>query len=170
VASSTSSDAPGAAVVVDGRGGLRENLGKDLAVSDWHEVSQADVDAFAAATGDRQWIHVDPERAAAGPFGGTIAHGLLTLSLASATQGELLEIRGFSLALNYGYDRIRFPGMVPTGSRIRVRLHLAEVTEMDAGVQVKIQQIVELDGARKPVCVADAVSRYLDADPASAAE
>jgi len=139
--------------------GLRAATGSDLGVTEWHEVTQAEVDAFAEATGDRQWIHVDPQRAAQSPLGGTIAHGLYTLSLAPAMTSTLLSFEGFAFALNYGYNRVRFPAPLPVGSRVRMRATLAAVEEIAGGAQVTIVQTFEREGADKPVCVAESVAR-----------
>ena len=138
---------------------LRAAVGRDLGVTDWREIAQADVDAFADVTGDHQWIHVDPERAAASPIGGTIAHGLLTLALAPAMTASLLSFEGFAFALNYGYERVRFPGQVPVGSRVRMRATLARVEDVPGGAQVTIVQTFEREGVEKPVCVAESLAR-----------
>jgi acyl dehydratase len=139
--------------------GLREAEGRELGVTEWREITQADVDAFAEATGDHQWIHVDPERAAASPLGGTIAHGLLTLSLAPAMTASLLSFEGFAFALNYGYDRVRFPAPLPVGARLRMRATLASVQDIPGGAQITIVQTFEVDGGTKPVCVAESLAR-----------
>jgi acyl dehydratase len=138
---------------------LRAAVGRDLGVTDWREITQAEVDAFADATGDHQWIHVDPERAARSPLGGTIAHGLFTLSLAPAMTDSLLSFEGFAFALNYGYNRVRFPGPVPVGARVRLRARLANVEDIPGGAQVTIVQTFEREGVDKPVCVAESLAR-----------
>jgi acyl dehydratase len=138
---------------------LRAAQGVELGVSGWREVTQAEVDAFAAATGDHQWIHVDPERAAQSPLGGTIAHGLYTLSLAPALTSELLSFEGFAFALNYGYNRVRFPAALPVGSRVRMRATLAAVDDIPGGAQITIVQTFECEGTEKPVCVAESLAR-----------
>jgi acyl dehydratase len=138
---------------------LRAATGAELGVTDWHEVTQAEVDAFADATGDHQWIHVDPERAAQSPLGGTIAHGLFTLSLAPAMTAALLSFEGFAFGLNYGYNRVRFPAPLPVGSRVRMRATLAGVEDIPGGAQITIAQTFEREGADKPVCVAESVAR-----------
>jgi acyl dehydratase len=138
---------------------LRAKVGEELGVSDWLEISQADIDAFAQATGDHQWIHVDPERAAQTPFGGTIAHGLLTLSLGPRFTDEAFSLEGFAFALNYGYDRVRFPAPLPVDSRVRMRATLSSVDEVPGGVQMKVTQTFEIDGGEKPVCVAEQLVR-----------
>ena len=144
---------------LSGLDGLRAAEGRELGVTDWREITQADVDAFADATGDHQWIHVDPERAAASPLGGTIAHGLLTLSLAPAMTSSLLSFEGFAFALNYGYDRVRFPAPLPVGARVRLRAKLASVEDIPGGAQITIVQTFEVEGGEKPVCVAESLSR-----------
>lgn len=139
---------------------LLDMVGADLGISSWIEVSQAAVDGFAEATGDHQWIHVDVERAKAGPFGGTIAHGYLTLSMLIPMWSELLVVEVTSMAVNYGLDRVRFPAPVPVGSRIRTSGTLSSAEEVSGGVQVKAQLTVECDAQEKPVCVAEAIFRF----------
>ena len=138
---------------------VREYIGKELGVSDWHEVTQEEVDAFADATGDHQWIHVDPERAKETPFGGTIAHGYYTLSLAPKFSYELFEIRGFAFGLNYGLNKVRFPAAMPVGRRVRMRAELASVDDVAGGFQIATTLTFELDGGEKPVCVAESLAR-----------
>jgi acyl dehydratase len=142
-----------------GLDGLRDAEGRELGVTEWREITQAEVDAFADATGDHQWIHVDPERAAASPLGGTIAHGLLTLSLAPAMTASLLSFEGFAFALNYGYDRVRFPAPLRVGARLRMRATLASVTDIPGGAQITLVQTFEVEGGTKPVCVAESLAR-----------
>src|SRR3954471_20250311 len=115
---------------------LRGKIGEELGVSSWHEVTQDQVDAFAEVTGDAQWIPVDRERAAQTPFGGTIAHGLLTLSLGPRFTYELFSVEGFAFALNYGFSKVRFPSPLPVGSKVRMRATLAAVDDVSGGVQV----------------------------------
>ena len=147
-------------ITVDGLAEVKELAGRDLGRSDWLEVTQDRVDTFADATGDHQWIHVDPERAKTGPFGGTIAHGYLTLSLVIPLFTELLEIRGVSMGINYGLDKVRFPNPVRVGSKIRLAATVAEVTDVAGnGVQMLLDFTVEIDGETKPACVARAVYR-----------
>jgi acyl dehydratase len=138
---------------------LRSKLGTELGVSAWHEVTQEEIDAFADATGDHQWIHVDPERAAQTTFGGTIAHGLLTLSLGPRFTFELFTIEGFAFGLNYGYNKVRFPAPVPVGSRVRMRAALTAADDVPGGVQITITQTFEREHEAKPVCVAESVAR-----------
>jgi acyl dehydratase len=144
---------------VSGMDGLRAAVGAELGVTDWHEVTQAEIDAFADVTGDHQWIHVDRERAAQTPFGGTIAHGLFTLSLAPAMTDSLLAFDGFAFALNYGYNRVRFPAPLPVGSRVRLRATLTAVEDVPGGAQITIVQTFEREGFEKPVCVAESLAR-----------
>lgn len=134
--------------------------GLTLGPSSWKEIEQARIDAFADATEDHQWIHVDPERAAHGPFGTTIAHGYLTLALVVPFAYELLHVEDASLGVNYGLDRVRFPAPVPVGSRIRATLEVVDVSAFDGGVQATLKATIERDGGEKPVCVAEVVFRY----------
>jgi acyl dehydratase len=140
--------------------GLKEHVGEQLGWTDWREITQERVDLFADATDDHQWIHVDPERAAAGPFGGTIAHGYLTLSLIAPLLGELLHVDGVSMGINYGLDRVRFPAPVPVGARIRAGAELAEVNEVPGGVQSKLVVTFEVENGDKPACVAEVLVRH----------
>lgn len=139
---------------------LRAAVGEDLGVSDWLEVDQQRIDRFADATGDHQWIHVDPDRAASGPFGRTIAHGYLTLSLLPAFVPQVLRVDGARMGINYGVNKVRFPSPVPVGSRLRARAALTDVTDVDGGVQLTTKVTVEREGGDKPVCVAESVSRF----------
>ncbi|MER6914673.1 MaoC family dehydratase [Streptomyces sp. NPDC000594] len=141
-------------------GELRAAIGEPLGYSDWLEIDQKRIDLFAEATGDHQWIHVDPERAAAGPFGATVAHGYLTLSLLPALVPQVLRVEGLRMGLNYGTDKVRFPAPVPVGSRLRATAVIANVVETGGGVQVTAVVTVEREGGTKPVCVAESVSRY----------
>ncbi|KOX38299.1 MULTISPECIES: MaoC family dehydratase [unclassified Streptomyces] len=139
---------------------LRAGVGEQLGHSDWLEVDQKRIDLFAEATGDHQWIHVDPERAAAGPFGTTIAHGYLTLSLLPVFVPQVLAVEGVRMGINYGTEKVRFPAPVPVGSRLRATAVLAKAEEVAGGVQVTAAVTVEREGSEKPVCVAESVSRY----------
>ncbi|MBZ3902639.1 MaoC family dehydratase [Streptomyces brasiliscabiei] len=139
---------------------LKAAVGEQLGYSDWLEVDQKRIDLFAEATGDHQWIHVDPEKAAAGPFGTTIAHGYLTLSLLPLFVPQVLKVDNVKMGVNYGTNKVRFPGPVPVGSRLRATATLQEVAEAGGGVQVTAAVVVEREGADKPVCVAESVSRY----------
>jgi acyl dehydratase len=149
---------------INGMDGLRAAIGTELGVTEWHEVTQAAVDTFAEATGDHQWIHVDPERAAQSPLGGTIVHGLYTLSLAPALTSALLSFDGFAFALNYGYNRVRFPALLPVGSRLRLHVTLDTVEDIPGGAQITIVQTFEREGGDKPVCVAESVARVYVAE------
>jgi len=133
---------------------LRDLVGQELGPSSWIDVTQERIDAFASATDDHQWIHVDSERAAGGPFGGTIAHGFLTLSLCIPILEELLPRRG-RMGVNYGVDRVRFPAPVPSGSRVRGRLRVVSVDDVPQGERATIEATVECEGVEKPVCVAE---------------
>jgi len=140
---------------------LAASAGKHLGHSAWMEVTQERIQLFADATDDQQWIHVDPARAAQGPFGAPIAHGYLTLSLVNRFLPEIVEVRGISMGVNYGADRVRFPAPVKVGSRIRGGAELLEVeSTKDGGVQAKIRVTVEIEGSERPACVVDTISRY----------
>jgi acyl dehydratase len=148
-------------ITVDGLGEIKALAGRDLGHSDWLEITQERVNTFAEATGDHQWIHVDVERAAAGPFGGPIAHGYLTLSLVIPLFTELLQITGTTMSVNYGLEKVRFPSPVRVGSKIRLAATVAEVTEVAGnGVQMVLDFTVEIDGQPKPACVARPVYRH----------
>ena len=135
-------------------------VGDTYGPSEWLEITQKRIDGFGEATGDDQWIHVDPEKAAQGPFGTTIAHGFLTLSLLVKFQYEVRPERGeFRMGINYGVNKVRFPAPVPVGSRIRAHFEILEVSEVEGGVQVVTKGTVEREGEEKPVCVAEMVSR-----------
>ena len=134
--------------------------GSDFGPSSWIEIPQEKMDAFADATGDHQWIHVEPERAAATPFGSTIAHGYLTLSLLPAMSYEVVPRQGGGMAVNYGLNRVRFPAPVPVGSRVCGTFRVDQVDESDWGFQAQMTATVEREGGEKPVCVAELVFRY----------
>ena len=146
-------------LTITGPDELKSKVGEELGVSDWHEVTQEAVNAFADATEDFQWIHVDPERAKDTPFGGTIAHGLYTLSLGPKFSYAMFSLEGFTFGLNYGYDKVRFPAPVPVGSRVRMRATLAKVDDVPGGLQITITQTYEVEGVEKPACVAESLSR-----------
>jgi len=135
-------------------------VGSEFGPSSWIEVSQERIDAFAEATGDRQWIHVDREAAAAGPFGSTIAHGYLTLSLLPVMSYEVVPREDGGMAVNYGLNRVRFPAPVPSGSRVRGSFRVDSVDEFDGGYQATMTATIEREGGDKPVCVAELVFRY----------
>ena len=152
-----------AATVINGIDDLRGRVGEELGVSDWVEVTQEMIDAFADATGDHQWIHVDPERAKDTPFGGTIAHGLFTLGLGPQFSYSMFSIEGIAFGINYGYDRVRFPAPLPVNSKVRMRATLSDIQDVAGGVQFKITQTFEIEGGEKPVCVAESLSRAFPA-------
>lgn len=139
---------------------LPSKVGEHIGYSGWHTVTQEQVNLFADATGDHQWIHVDPERAKSGPFGGPIAHGYLTLSLGPVLLGEVVSVSGVSMGLNYGCNKVRFPSPVPVPSRIRAGATLDSLTEIAGGAQVVMTMVFEVEGKEKPSCVAEAVFRY----------
>ncbi|MEV5550572.1 MaoC family dehydratase [Streptomyces sp. NPDC052309] len=147
-------------ITVNGLDELKKLAGSDLGTSEWIEVTQERIDTFADATGDHQWIHVDPERAAAGPFGAPIAHGYLTLSLFIPLFTELLDVQGVTTKVNYGLDKVRFPAPVKAGSRIRLAGRLAEVTEVPGGVQIAVDGTIEAEGGAKPAAVLRSLSRF----------
>ncbi|HEU5112883.1 MAG TPA: MaoC family dehydratase [Acidimicrobiia bacterium] len=139
---------------------FQDRVGAEIGVSDWMEITQERVDAFAAATDDHQWIHVDRERAAASPFGGTIAHGFLTLSLTVALSAQVpLDVGSPVMGINYGLEKVRFPAPVPVGSRIRARVGLVSVSDVEGGIQLNRQVTIEVEGTEKPAMVAETVSR-----------
>ncbi|OZC83931.1 dehydratase [Rhodococcus sp. 06-412-2C] len=137
-------------------------VGRTLGTSVWREITQSDVDQFAKATGDEQWIHVDVERAKSGPFGGTIAHGYLTLSLIAPLFDNLLTVENLGMGVNYGLNKTRFPAPVPVGSRVRLTAAVNAADEIKGGVQIVVSITIERDGGDKPVCIAEAVLRYYD--------
>ncbi|WP_205696353.1 MaoC family dehydratase [Conexibacter sp. SYSU D00693] len=139
---------------------LKANVGEEIGVSDWLEVTQDVINAFADATGDHQWIHVDPEKAASTPFGGTIAHGLYTLSIGPKLSYDMYTVDGVAFALNYGYDKVRFPSPLPVGSKLRMRVTVSSVDDVAGGAQVKFTQTFEREGGDKPVCVAEQLVRF----------
>jgi acyl dehydratase len=146
-------------LTINGIDDLKARVGQELGVSDWHEVTQAGIDAFAAATDDHQFIHVDPERAKQTPFGSTIAHGLYTLSLGPKFSYAMFSVDDIAFGLNYGYEKVRFPAPVPVDSKLRMRAELVKVDDIAGGVQFTIKQTYEVEGGEKPVCVAESVSR-----------
>ena len=147
--------------IIDGPADLQEKVGQHLGYSDWLEITQDRVNQFAEATGDFQWIHVDVERAKTGPFGGPIAHGFLTLSLAPGLLKDVWQVRGAKMGVNYGLNKVRFPSPVPVGSKVRAGAALKEVTDVGGGgVQLVLEATFEVEGADKPACVAELVFRY----------
>jgi acyl dehydratase len=148
------------ATTIDGIDGLKACVGQHLGYSDYVEITQQRVNLFAEATGDHQWIHVDVERATAGPFGGPIAHGYLTLSLGPVLLPEILHVSGITMGVNYGTNKVRFPSPVPVGAKLRLGATLAGVEDVTGGAQLTIALVFEIEGAPKPACVAEVVYRY----------
>lgn len=141
---------------------LLDSVGAELGHSDWFEITQERINQFAEATGDYQWIHIDEEQAKQGPFGATIAHGYLTLSLTNMFLPEIISVENISMGINYGVNKVRFPAPVPSGSKVRFSAVLQDVTEIPGGVQAIIVITVEVEGSDKPCCVVESVTRYLD--------
>jgi acyl dehydratase len=153
-----------AQVAISGIDELKGLIGQEIGPSDWREVTQEDIDLFARVSGDDQWIHVDPDRAKnESPFGTTVAHGNLTLSLIDGFRKDLLESSGFKLGVNYGWNRVRFPAPVPSGSRVRGKSEVVSVDDVGGGWwQVVTKYTVEVEGSEKPSCVAEGVGRVLE--------
>ncbi|MFE7842213.1 MaoC family dehydratase [Streptomyces sp. NPDC057474] len=147
-------------ITANGIDELKKLAGSDLGTSEWIEVTQERIDTFADATGDHQWIHVDPEKAAEGPFGAPIAHGYLTLSLFIPLFTELLDVEGVSTKVNYGLNKVRFPSPVKVGSKIRLVGRLASVEDVPGGVQITVDGTIEIEGAPKPAAVLQSLSRF----------
>ena len=146
-------------LTVNGIDELKSKVGEELGVSEWHEVTQDKIDAFAEVTGDDQWIHIDPERAKETPFGGTIAHGYYTLSLAPRFSYDLFKLEGVAFGLNYGLNKVRFPAPFPVGSKVRMRVSIQSVDDIPGGAQLTVVNTFETEGGEKPVCVAETVAR-----------
>jgi acyl dehydratase len=146
--------------IIDGIDGLKAKVGEHLGYSDYVEITQEQVNQFADATGDHQWIHIDVERAKAGPFGGPIAHGYLTLSLGPALSPQIMAVTGISMGVNYGCNKVRFPSPEPVGSKVRLGQKLLSVEDVAGGAQVTMEFTFEVEGAPKPSCVAEVVFRY----------
>ncbi len=142
---------------------LLDAPGKHLGYSPWLEIDQRRIDLFAEATGDHQWIHVDPVRASAGPFGKTIAHGYLTLSLANQFLPQIMQVDNVSMGVNYGCEKVRFPAAVPVGSRVRGGGEVISAEEVKGGVQVVVRMTIEIEGSDRPACVIDTISRFFSA-------
>lgn len=151
------------AMIFETPAALLERVGEQLGHSDWISVEQSRIDQFAEATGDHQWIHVDPARAASGPFGACIAHGYLTLALVNLFLPQIVEVRGISMGVNYGCEKVRFPNVVRAGSRVRGSAQLVAAEEVKGGVQATIRVSVEIEGEDRPGCVVDTISRYYPA-------
>ena len=146
--------------VIDGIDGLKAKVGEHLGYSDYVQITQEQVNQFADATGDHQWIHVDGERAKAGPFGAPIAHGYLTLSLGPALLPQIMEVSGVAMGVNYGANKIRFPSPVPVGAKVRLGAKLLAVEDVTGGAQGTVEMTFEVEGAPKPSCVAEVIFRY----------
>ena len=143
---------------------LKDAVGRQLGTSDWLEIDQKRIDLFAEATGDHQWIHVDPERAKHGPFGTTIAHGYLTQALVNLFLPQIVEVRGTRMGINYGADKLRFPAPVPVGSKLRGKGELIGASDTkDGAVQATVRVTVEIEGGDRPACVIDTISRFYPA-------
>ncbi|OBF92154.1 dehydratase [Mycobacterium sp. 852002-51163_SCH5372311] len=155
--------APAFPKIYDGVAGFQAHVGEHLGYSDWRRVTQREIDLFAEATGDRQWIHVDPEAAARGPYGRTIAHGYLTLSLVPILVQQIYRVTGLSMQVNYGVDKLRFPAPVPVDSRIRAGAELIKVDRNDKGGRATVRVTVEVDGSDRPACVVDTIAAMVDA-------
>jgi len=138
---------------------VKAHVGRELGVSEWHEVTQEAINEFARVTGDDQWIHIDVERAKDTPFGGTIAHGYYTLSLAPRFSYAMFSLAGFAFGVNYGLNKVRFPAPLPVGSRVRMRAKLDSVQEIPGGAQIATELTFEREGEEKPVCVAESLAR-----------
>ena len=138
---------------------LKSHVGQELGVSDWHEVTQEDINAFADVTGDHQFIHVDLDRAKETPFGGTIAHGYYTLSLLPKFSYSMYSFDGFAFGLNYGLNKVRFPAPLPVGQKVRMRAELVDVQDVPGGVQITTKATFETENGDKPVCVAESLAR-----------
>lgn len=147
---------------IEGISGLKTLVGEHLGYSDWLEITQERVNTFAEATGDFQWIHVDVERATAGPFGGPIAHGYLTLALGPQLAPQIYNVSGISMGVNYGTEKVRFPSPVPVGSKLRLGATLMSVDDVAGGAQVQMEFVFEVEGSPKPACVANVVFRYYE--------
>ncbi len=146
--------------VFDNPAALLDAVGDDLGYSDWLEIDQERINLFADATGDHQWIHVDPGKAAEGPYGKTIAHGYLTLSLANLFLPQIMVVENTSMGVNYGCEKVRFPAAVPVGSRIRGHGEVISAEEVKGGVQVVVRMTIEIEGSDRPACVIDTISRF----------
>ena len=146
-------------LTLNGLDEVKAHVGEELGVSEWHEVTQEDINRFAEVTGDDYWIHIDVERAKHGPFGGTIAHGYYTLSLAPMFSYRLFSFSGFAFGVNYGVNRVRFPAPMPVGGKVRMRAKLAAVDDIPGGAQITTELTFEREGGDKPVCVAESLSR-----------
>jgi len=148
-----------AARVINGIDEMKTLVGEHMGFSEWHEVTQEQVNQFAEATGDHQWIHIDEEKAKAGPFGRTIAHGYFTISLAPVLMGEVVRTEGVSMGVNYGINKLRFPAPMPVGEKVRMGAKLVDVTDIAGGAQTAYELTFEVEGQAKPACVAEVLYR-----------
>lgn len=148
--------------VYEGISGFERHVGQHLGYSGWRKVTQKEIDLFAEATGDHQWIHVDAEKAASGPYGKTIAHGYLTLSLVPVLVQQIYKVTGLSMQVNYGVDKLRFPAPVPVDSRIRAGAELIKVERNDKGSRATVRVTVEVEGSDRPACVVDTIAAMVD--------
>jgi acyl dehydratase len=148
--------------VYEGISAFEARVGQHLGYSDWRSVTQKEIDLFAEATGDHQWIHVDAEKAASGPYGKTIAHGYLTLSLVPVLVQQIYQVTGLSMQVNYGVDKLRFPAPVPVDSRIRGSAELIKLERNDKGARATVRVTVEVEGSEKPACVVDTIAAMVD--------
>ncbi len=155
--------APTSPKVYDGIAGFEAHVGEHLGYSDWRRVTQKEIDLFAEATGDHQWIHVDREKAATGPYGRTIAHGYLTLSLVPILVQQIYRVTGLAMQVNYGVDKLRFPAPVPVDSRIRAGAELLKVERNESGGRATVRVTVEVEGSDRPACVVDTIAAMVDA-------
>jgi acyl dehydratase len=156
-------DTASAPTVLEGADAIRAAVGKHLGYSDWVLITQERVNQFADATGDHQWIHVDVERAKKeSPYGGTIAHGYLTMSMSNELVPRVVRMGGFAMGINYGVDKVRFPAPVKVGERVRAGVEIAEVTDVPGGIQVKMRIAVEVEGSEKPACVIESLARWME--------
>ena len=146
--------------VFEGLDQVEAAVGEHVGYSEWMEITQERIDAFADATGDHQWIHVDPERAKQGPFGAPIAHGFLTLSLLIPMWSEVLVVTDMKMGVNYGLNKVRFPSPVPVGAKVRLTASVKTVEEVTGGLQLTLAAVIEREGGDKPVCIAEPVYRY----------
>ena len=146
----------------DGIAGFEAHVGEHLGYSEWRKVTQKEIDLFAEATGDHQWIHVDAEKAAKGPYGKTIAHGYLTLSLVPTLVKQIYQVTGLSMQVNYGVDKLRFPAPVPVDSRIRAGAELIKVDRTNSGARATVRVTVEVEGSERPACVVDTIAAMVD--------
>ena len=150
----------GQKLLIEGKAGLQALAGKEVGISDWYTVTLADIKLFADATGDHQWIHVDPEKAKQGPFGAPIAHGYFSVSRIAGVFMQMIEMKGFAMAINYGLNKVRFPAPLKEGKRYRLKAEMLTITEIDKGVETVFKMTTEIENEPKPAMVAEVVFRY----------